>query len=405
LSDDDRDPRQPGYPSVVADRAFDIVLFGATGFTGTLTAEYFAAHAPAGTRWALAGRDERRLRALRDRLGVDVGFLVADVSDPRSLRVLAEGSRVVATTVGPYIRYGQPLVAACAAAGTDYVDLTGEPEFADRTYLAHHTTAQRTGARLVHACGFDSIPPDLGALFTVQQLPAGQPIRMRGYLSASGIPSGGTFDTVLTNFARRRAATQAHRQRRRVEPADRSRHVRGAPGRPHYARPIRAYALPLNSIDPQIVLRSARALDRYGPDFTYSHFAAVGNPAVAAGLTVGLAGLFALAQFNPTRRALRRLRPAGSGPTPQQRSTAWFRMRFIADSGHQRIVTEVAGGDPGYGETAKMLAESALCLAHDPLPDTAGQLTTAVAMGDALRTRLQNAGITFQIRDTIQLDH
>jgi short subunit dehydrogenase-like uncharacterized protein len=390
---------------VVADRAFDIVLFGATGFTGALTAEYLAAHAPASTRWALAGRDERRLRALRDRLGVDVEVLEAEASDPRSLRMLAERSRVVATTVGPYVRYGQPLVAACASAGTDYLDLTGEPEFADRTYLAHHTTAQRTGARLVHACGFDSIPPDLGALFTVQQLPMGQPIRMRGYISASGMPSGGTFDTVLTNFARRRCAAQAHRQRRQVEPADRSRRVRGEPGRPHYAQPIRAYALPLNSIDPQIVLRSARALDRYGPDFSYSHFAAVGNPAVAAGLAVGVAGLFALAQFNPTRQALRRLRPAGSGPTPQQRSTAWFRMRFIADSGHQRIVTEVAGGDPGYGETAKMLAESALCLAHDPLPATAGQVTTAVAMGDALRTRLHNAGITFHIRDTKQLDH
>ncbi|MEJ3750863.1 saccharopine dehydrogenase NADP-binding domain-containing protein [Actinomycetes bacterium KLBMP 9797] len=383
----------------MADRAYDIALFGATGFTGTLTAEYLAAHAPTGTRWALAGRDGRRLRALRDRLGVDVAVVEADAADPRSLRELAEASRVVATTVGPYIRYGQELVAACAAAGTHYADLTGEPEFVDRTYLTQHATAERTGARLVHACGFDSIPPDLGALFTVQQLPAGQPIRMRGYISASGAPSGGTFDTVVTNFARWRSAADAHRQRRAVEPADPLRRVRGVSGRPHYAQPIRSYALPLNSIDPQIVVRSARALDRYGPDFRYSHFAAVRNPAVAAGLAVGAAGVFALAQFAPTRRALVRLRPPGSGPDPERRATAWFRMRFLADSGDQRIVTEVAGGDPGYGETAKMLAESALCLAHDPLPATAGQLTTAVAMGDVLRTRLHNAGITFQVHN------
>lgn len=387
----------------MADRAFDIALFGASGFTGALTAEYLAAHAPAGTRWALAGRDGRRLRALRERLGVDVGVVEADAADSASLRALAEASRVVATTVGPYIRYGEPLVAACAAAGTDYLDLTGEPEFVDRTYLTHHATAQRTGARLVHACGFEAIPADLGALFTAQQLPAGQPIRMRGYISAGGRPSGGTFDTVLTNFARRRSAAEAHRQRRRVEPADRSRRVRGVRGRPHYATPIRRYAMPLNSIDPHIVRRSARALDRYGPDFSYSHFAAAGNPLAAAGFVLVVGGAFALAQFKPTRRALRRLRPAGSGPTPEQRANGWFRMRFIADNGHQQIVTEVAGGDPGYGETAKMLAESALCLAHDLLPATAGQVTTAVAMGDPLRIRLQNAGITFHVRDATPL--
>ncbi|MBM0239384.1 saccharopine dehydrogenase NADP-binding domain-containing protein [Micromonospora sp. ATA32] len=169
----------------MADRQFEVVLFGATGFTGSLTAEYLAAHAPVGTRWALAGRDGGRLRALRDRLGVDAGVVEADVADAGSLRRLAEAGRVVITTVGPYIRYGEGVVAACAEAGTDYVDLTGESEFVDLTYLRHHATAERTGARLVHACGFDSIPPDLGALFTVQQLPEGQPIRMRGYLSVS----------------------------------------------------------------------------------------------------------------------------------------------------------------------------------------------------------------------------
>jgi short subunit dehydrogenase-like uncharacterized protein len=381
----------------MTDRAFDIVLFGATGFTGTLTAEHLAAHAPAGTRWALAGRDGRRLRALRDRLGVRVEVVEADAGDARSLGELAESARVLITTVGPYIRYGEPLVAACAAAGTDYVDLTGEPEFVDRVYLAHHATAERTGARLVHACGFDSIPPDLGALFTVQQLPADQPIHMRGYISASGRPSGGTFDTVLTNFARWRTAGQAHRNRRRAEPALRSGNVHSAPGRPHHQPAIRAYALPMNSIDPQIVLRSARALDAYGPDFSYGHFAAVRTPVAAAGLAVVAGGAFALAQIGPARRALRRLRPAGTGPSAQQRATAWFKMRFVADGGDQRIVTEVAGGDPGYGETAKMLAESALCLAHDQLPAVAGQLTTAVAMGDALRTRLEKAGITFRV--------
>jgi short subunit dehydrogenase-like uncharacterized protein len=378
-------------------RDFDVILFGATGFTGALTAEYLAAHRPANIRWALAGRDPGKLDALRDSLGVEVAILPADIGDPQSLRRLAEASRVVITTVGPYVRYGEPLVAACAEAGTDYLDLTGEPEFVDLSYLRHHATAQRTGARLVHACGFDSIPYDLGALFTVQQLPPDQPIRMRGYLRGSGVASGGTLDSATTAFARFRKASAAHAERRRAEPRDQARRVRAVAGRPGYDRAVRAWVLPLPTIDPQIVVRSARALDRYGPDFAYSHFLALKNPVSAAGVALGAAGAFALAQFPPSRALLRRLRPAGAGPTAEQREKSWFRVRFVAEGGGQRVVTEVAGGDPGYGETSKMLAESALCLAEDPLPQTAGQVTTAVAMGDALRTRLERVGISFQV--------
>ena len=154
-------------------REHDIVLFGATGFTGALTAEYLAKNAPDGCRWALAGRNRDKLEAVRARLAeidpslADLPLLHADVNDRESLRAVAEGARVVITTVGPYIEYGEPLVAACAEAGTDYVDLTGEPEFADRMYVAHHERAKETGARIVHACGLDSIPHDLGAWFTV----------------------------------------------------------------------------------------------------------------------------------------------------------------------------------------------------------------------------------------------
>ncbi|MCW2639296.1 MAG: putative rane protein [Dactylosporangium sp.] len=378
-------------------RDFDIVVFGATGFTGALTAEYLAAHAPVRMRWALAGRNRGKLEALRDRLGVDVTILDADVTDAGSLRRLAEASRVVVTTVGPYVRYGEPLVAACAAAGTDYVDLTGEPEFIDLMYLRYHATAERTGARLVHACGFDSIPHDLGALFTVGQLPPGRPIRLRGYVSAGGVISGGTFESAVTAFTRFRQAAAVHRERRQAQPRGGERRVRAVPGRPGYDRDAGAWVLPLPTVDPQIVVRSAQALDRYGPDFSYSHFMALKSPLTAAAVSAAVAGTFALAQLPPARKLLLRIRPAGVGPTPAQREKGWFRVRFIGESGDQQIVTEVAGGDPGYGETAKMLAESALCLAYDPLPPTAGQVTTAVAMGDALRVRLDGAGISFRV--------
>ena len=195
-------------------REHDIVLFGATGFTGALTAEYLAKNAPDGCRWALAGRNRGKLEAVRARLAeidpslADLPLLQADVTDRESLRAVAESARVVITTVGPYIEYGEPLVVACADAGTDYVDLTGEPEFADRMYVAHHERAKETGARIVHACGLDSIPHDLGVWFTVQQLPEGVPLWVRGMLRAGGRPSGGTFASEMPAFSRTRQMRQ-----------------------------------------------------------------------------------------------------------------------------------------------------------------------------------------------------
>lgn len=375
----------------------DLVLFGATGFTGALTAEYLAAHAPAGARWGLAGRNHAKLTALRDRLGVDAALLTADVDDPASMRRIAESARVVISTVGPYVRFGEPLVAACAQAGTDYVDITGEPEFVDRMYLRYHGTAERTGARLVHACGFDSVPHDLGALFTASQFPPEAAIRMRGYVSARGAFSGGTFESAVTALSRFRQASTVHAERRRAEPAGAGRRVRAVAGRPGYDRAVDAWVLPLPTIDPQIVVRSARALDRFGPDFSYSHFLAVRSPLVAAGVGAGAAGVFALAQVPASRRLLLRLRPSGAGPAAERRAAGRFRVRFLATGAGRTVATEVTGGDPGYGETSKMLAESALCLAFDPLPRTVGQVTTAVAMGDALRERLQRAGIAFRV--------
>jgi saccharopine dehydrogenase (NAD+, L-glutamate forming) len=380
----------------MAEREHDVVIFGATGFTGALTAEYLAAHAD-GLRWALAGRNRAKLEALAQRLGVDVPLLHADVTDERSLRSVAEAARVVITTVGPYIAYGEPLVAACAAAGTDYVDLTGEPEFVDRMYVRHHAEAEKSGARIVHACGFDSIPHDLGVLFTVEQLPEGVPLDVRGFVRAGGKPSGGTFHSAMTAFTRVRQTQQAHKERRGVEARENGRRVRLA-AKPH--RELGYWAVPMPTIDPQVVARSARALERYGPDFTYGHYAGVKSLPVALGGVAGVASLFAAAQVPPVRKVLLGRLSPGDGPSESEREKGWFKVRFVGEGGGKRVVTMVSGGDPGYGETSKMLAESALCLAQDDLPQTAGQVTTAVAMGDALIARLQRAGIAFEVLES-----
>ncbi|WP_320066760.1 saccharopine dehydrogenase family protein [Micromonospora sp. RTGN7] len=386
------------------DRAYDVVLFGATGFTGGLTAEYLARHAPEGLRWALAGRNPAKLAAVRGRLTdidpalAELPLLTADVTDPESLRRVAEAARVVASTVGPYVHHGEPLVAACARAGTDYLDITGEPEFVDTMYVRHHAEAVRTGARLVHACGFDSIPHDLGVWFTVKQLPADTPITVDGFVRAGGKFSAGTYHSALTAFSRTAEASRAVQQRRAVEPRPEGRRVRAVPGKVGRSKEIGMWVVPLPTIDPQVVRRSAAARPEYGPDFRYRHFAAVKRlPTIVLG-AAGLGGLVGLVKLPPTRRWLLGRLASGQGPTPQQRAKSWFRVRFIGSGGGQRVLTEVSGGDPGYDETAKMLAESALCLAlDDGLPATSGQVTPVTAMGDALLERLQQAGLTFRV--------
>ncbi|WP_405105619.1 saccharopine dehydrogenase NADP-binding domain-containing protein [Micromonospora sp. NBC_01405] len=388
------------------DRAYDVVLFGATGFTGGLTAEYLARHAPDGLRWALAGRNPAKLAAVRDRLaGIDpalagLPLLTADVTDPESLRRVAGSARVVASTVGPYVHHGEPLVAACAAAGTDYLDITGEPEFVDTMYVRHHAEAVRTGARLVHACGFDSVPHDLGVWFTVKQLPADAPITVDGFVRAGGRFSAGTYHSALTAFSRTAEASRAARERRAVEPRPEGRRVRAVPGKVGRSKELGTWAVPLPTIDPQVVRRSAAARPEYGPDFRYRHFAAVKRlPTIVLG-AAGLGGLVGLVKLPPTRRWLLGRLASGQGPSPQQRAKSWFRVRFLGSGGGRRVLTEVSGGDPGYDETAKMLGESALCLALDEgLPVTSGQVTPVTAMGDALLDRLTRAGMTFRVLD------
>ncbi|MCL2615022.1 MAG: saccharopine dehydrogenase NADP-binding domain-containing protein [Nocardioidaceae bacterium] len=398
-----------------ASRNLDVVLLGATGFTGGLVADYLAEHAPGDLRWAIAGRSAGKLEAVRSRLAdrnpglTELPLLIADSADEAGLAALAAQTKVVATTVGPYLQHGGPLVAACAAAGTDYIDLTGEPEFVDKMYVAHNATAEKTGARLVHACGFDSIPHDLGAYFTITQLAAEaggeitDPVRMRGVVRAGAGMSGGTFHSAMTAFSRAKQMRDATQARRRIEPRPDGRRSRAIAGRPTRDSSLGYWLLPLPTIDPFVVARSGAALSSYGPDFSYSHFAGTKTLRYAAGGAAGVSGMLVAAQVPPLRNLLLKRVPQGSGPSERQREKSWFTVDFTAStepsSGEQVTVsTRVSGGDPGYTETAKMFAESAMCLALDDLPDSSGQVTTATAMGDALLGRLQAAGIAFERR-------
>ena len=386
-------------------RKFDIVVFGATGFTGQLTAEYLAQHGGPDLKWALAGRNPDKLKVVRARLADaspacrDLDLLHAEVDDADSLRKVAESARVVITTVGPYIRYGEPLVAACAAAGTDYVDLTGEPEFVDRMWLRHHETARASGARIVNCCGFDSIPHDLGCWYTVQQLPEDVPLRVEGFVRAGGQFSGGTLHSAITAFSRLGESSRVAKARRQKEGWPVDRRIGAIRHGVRRMRALGTWAVPMPTIDPQIVRRSAAANDRYGPDFRYGHFLQVKKLTGVAALLGGMGAVFAGSQLEITRKQLLKLKDPGQGPSEAARAKGWFKITFLGEGGGRSVRCEVSGGDPGYGETSKMLAESALCLARDKLPRTAGVVTPAQAMGNALIERLQANGIKFRVME------
>jgi short subunit dehydrogenase-like uncharacterized protein len=386
-------------------RPYDVIVFGATGFTGRLTAEYLAQKGKdSAVRWAIAGRSAARLAEIKaaleaiDPSAANVGILEASADDPASLERMARSTRVVLTTVGPYAEHGEPVVAACVHEGTDYVDITGEPGFVSSMVERYDAAARERGVRVVNCCGFDSIPHDLGALFTVSQLPANEPMVVEGFVRATSMFSGGTWQSALGELGNLR-----HRRRHRAPRAASSeRKVHGLRPSVRYERRLGAWVCPLPTIDPLIVLRSARALDAYGPDFRYGHYAQVRSALSLAALIGGTAAVIALAQLGPTRELLRKLYPSGKGPSAEERARASFEVTFRGKATSRQVLTRVSGGDPGYSETAKMVAESALCLAFDRerLPSRAGVLTPAVAMGELLRERLQQAGIRFEVLET-----
>ncbi|MFT4201918.1 saccharopine dehydrogenase family protein [Gordonia sp. (in: high G+C Gram-positive bacteria)] len=409
-------------------REFDIVVFGATGFVGELTATYLADSAPTGTRIALAGRSESKLAAVRDRLGsraADWPLIVADADRPSTLDEMVARTQVVCTTVGPYLKYGEPLVTAAASAGTDYVDLTGEVPFVRYSIDKAGETAAATGARIVHACGFDSVPSDLGAYLVfrqAQQDGAGTLGKTTMVVqSMRGGASGGTVDSVrviaeqarepdtrrvlLNPQALSSGPNEMVHADLRSEPSDAA-IVRASTIDPS----LRGTCAPffMSSFNTRIVRRSNSLLD-YGPDFRYGEVMAVGgvpvvsaiaSAAVAGGLGIGM-GLMAL---RPTRALLDRVLPKpGTGPSEKARDKGHFTTQtFTTTSSGRRYRSEmVAQGDPGYKATAVMLGESALALAldRDKLPDRSGVLTPAVAMGDVLVDRLNAAGFKVGVKE------
>ena len=395
-------------------RELDIVVFGATGFVGKLTAEHLAEHAPEGVRIGIGGRSEEKLARVKSELGTDWPTIVADSSDAAQLKALAERCRVVATTVGPYRKYGMPLVEACANAGTDYIDLTGEPLFIRDSIDRCHARAEASGARIVHCCGFDSIPSDLGVWLLHQE--AGELEDTTLVVRAmKGGPSGGTLDSMKGMLDEAKADSAARRllgdpyglsPDRSAEPdlGDES-DVR----LPVEDKEVGEWLGPfvMAAINTRVVRRSNALQEwNYGRRFRYRETTAMG-PGIAGrakGFAVsgGLGAALGAMTLGPTRALLDKFLPKpGEGPSAEARAKGFFKIETHArtPTGERYVARISAQGDPGYAATAVMFGEAALCLARDRdrLPDRAGVLTPATAMDGALVDRLRAAGHTYEV--------
>jgi len=414
-----------------AGRDFDIVVFGATGFTGSLVVNYLSGHLPAEARWAIAAQTRADLETAAERLrraapkAAPPELLVADVMDPERVAEIAPRARVIISTIGPYLERGGVLVSLCAAHGTDYVDLCGETEFVDRVFLEQNALAESTGARLVHACGFESVPADLGVYYTMQHVPEGVGIAVTAALSVDARFSQGTIDSAFGQYRRAREARDAAERRRHLEGAPLGRRVRYVRGLPHYDEVLRRWLVPLPTMDPRVVTRTASHLDTYGPDFSFSNYAAVDHFATVATGMAAVGSIFAASQVpmllgaldsarNSFQRHRRersgvhhhegpsdvdkaRVQRGAEGPDVLRRARSSFNLTLLAQGGGRTVVTTVSGGDPGYSETSMMIAEAAMCLAFDENPDVSGQQTPALAMGDALLDRVREGGLRFDV--------
>ncbi len=385
-------------------REFDITVYGATGYTGRLVCEYLNKQYGVNgeVKWAMAGRSQQKLESVRDEMGIpaEVPLIIADASNLPSVQTMVERSKVIITTVGPYQLYGSDLVAACAKAGTDYVDLCGEPAWMHEMIAAHGETAKASGARIVFSCGFDSIPFDLGVYFLQQQAKKqfGAPVpRIKGRMrSMKGTFSGGT----LASFKATMAAVAKNPETMKVlaDPFALTEGFTGAEQPPAltpvYEEDLKSWSAPfvMATINTKNIHRSNFLLrHEYGEDFIYDEMMLTGPGEQGEAMANAVAA--------DTSMATNSIKP-GEGPSKEERETGFYDVLFVgSNSEGDTIKIGVKGDkDPGYGSTSKMIAESAICLLKNPDAASGGIWTPAAALGGLLIERLEkNAGLSFGV--------
>ena len=407
-------------------RPYAVVLYGATSFVGQITAHYLTEFLSntkdkngANVTWAIAGRDEEKLNELQSKLASKVDIIIANSDDAASLDKMTKQSQVIISTVGPYLKYGEPLIKSCVNNGTDYVDLTGEAIFIKDMMDKYQDAAKQSGARIVNSCGFDSIPSDLGVYFTQKKAEekfgnACDVIHMRVKAAKGGL-SGGTIASMATIFEE---VSQDKSRRKQVANPYLLNDDKDAPNvrqanvsKPEYDDEHKRWLAPfvMASINTRIVHRSNQLLGyEYGRDFKYDEAMWMKNGVKGKlssyAISTGLLGFATAMMIKPSRELLSKhvLPKSGSGPSKEEQENGYFDIRLFGQTAsNDAINTKVTGDkDPGYGSTSRMLSQAALCLAQDISKDDVGGgfWTPASAMGDSLIERLEaHSGISFEV--------
>lgn len=387
------------------DRKYDIVLFGSTGFTGNLVAEYFAENVSLGkVKWAIAGRNPEKLEKVKNNLMhlnaecEDVDILECNSDDLQSLMDVTSQTKIIVTTVGPFALYGEKLVEACVETGTNYCDITGEPDFVKTIYKKYNDAAREKGIYIINCCGFDSIPADAGAYFTAMQLPANETKTVKGFVTSSGTFSGGTFASAVNAMSE--MGKNMFSGKKKEEKSEKPKTKRRIENKIYFEKDLDKWALPMPVIDPWIVQRTSQyRKDIFGNDFEYAQFLSMQSLPKALGLVAGVGAVIVGAQIPPVKNLMLQYRKSGEGPTKEQRDKSYFKLTFIGESETKKVKTKVSGGDPGYTETSKMLSETALTLLDNlgKLPLKGGIVTPAGTLGSLLIEKLQSKGINFEV--------
>lgn len=374
-------------------KTYDIIIFGASGFTGSLICEYLSNHSDnKKIKWAISGRDENKIKYLSKKYSVDM--FIANSFNQESLNLISAQSKLIISTVGPYDIYGEKLVKACLKHQSHYLDLTGEPSFVKNIYNKYADIAKKRSI-IMHCCGFESIPPDLGAYLTVKELNPSENkknINLAYFLKTKGKISGGTWASFLNSITTQEPILEKTKSNRKSIKKQKL----------FYSNRFKKWALIFPVIDKYIVNKTSNSFKEYSDDFSFREYILLPSLISALSLISGIAFIGVIGRFKKIREKLLSLIPSGSGPTQKEREKHWFEVTIVGESEGSEVLTTISGGDPGYGETSKFIAEMALCilLETDSLIKRKGILTPVECTGDLMKARLEKAGIKINISNS-----
>ena len=379
-------------------KKYDLIVYGASGFTGQLICEYLSDHKDVSNlKWAISGRDIEKLKSISTQFSTEknkIDVLYADSFDKTSLDSISSQSKLIITTVGPYAIYGELLVESCIENQTYYLDLTGEPHFVHKIKEKYAQKAYDNNVAIIHSCGFESIPPDIGVYSAINHL--NEPNADVSYFfESNGDISGGTWASFINSLSSSRPIVSTESNKHHKSKSNK--HTKKV----FFHKEFKRWALFFPVIDKYIVRQTSKSFSQYGEGFSFSEYMLFKSWGKLAFILIGIFIVNIISKSKWIKKWLLSLKPSGSGPSKEQRDKNWFTAKVIARGKKNSVMTTIKGGDPGYGDTSKFISEMALCILtqSDQLLKNKGILTPVECSGDLLVDRLRDAGISIETKN------